>query len=144
MSNQPQFDVADLDEFMRRPDIESEIGTMVRFTRGRWMRVLAATDRNPRWVSRRKRIQEDLRQLPPDLTEEQLQHVMAPHYAEALIKEWGGWKASNGTELPLTTELATFVLRKGTDIYRAVHQVVQDDKNFRGAEIEVATREVGN
>lgn len=144
MSNQPQFDVADLDEFKRRPDIEAKIGTVIRFTKGRWMRVLAASDRNPRWIARRLRIREDLRQLPPDLDEEQLQHIMAPHYAEALVIDWGGWKSGDGTNLPCTPEVVTFVLRNGTDVYRAVHKVVQSDENFRGAEIEVATREVGN
>lgn len=143
MSDNPKFDVADLDEFERKPEIESRIGTVMHFTKGRWMRVLAATDRNPRWIARRKRIQEDLRQLPPDLTEDQLKDVMAPHYAAALIIDWGGWKSGDGTDLPLTPELATFVLRK-IDIYRAVQKTVTDDLNFRGAEIEVVTKEVGN
>lgn len=140
--NDYSFD--DVDELQRQPEIEGTVGTVIDFPGERWIRVLAASDKNPKWKARQKIVGEGSRRLRnAEASDEKYRAFMVPHLAEALCIEWGGWK-SGGTEIPFSTEACKALLMKADDVYRGVLDVVSDDKKFRGARVEVVVAQAGN
>lgn len=133
----------DIDDLQRKPEIEGKEGTLVEFPGGRWIRVLAASDNNPKWVARRKAIAAGTRRLAgAEANDARYRAFIVPFFAEALVIGWGGWK-SKGVELPYTPAACVALLLKADDVYAALSATVYDDKKFRGDKIEVVIAEAG-
>jgi len=137
------YDFDDVGDLQRNLEIEGKTGTPVFFPGDRWIQVLAASDANPKWLARRKIVEEGTRRLAnAEANNRRYRAFIVPHLAEALCIGWGGWKVS-GVEIEFSTEACKALLLKADDVYTAILQIVYDDKKFRGDRIEVLTREAG-
>lgn len=139
--NDYSFD--DLSDLQRNREIEGKTGTPVYFPGDRWIQVLAASDANPKWMARRKIVEEGTRRLAnAEANNRRYREFIVPHLAEALCIGWGGWKV-NGVEIEFSAEACKALLLKADDVYAAILQIVYDDKKFRGDRIEVLAAEAG-
>lgn len=147
MANDFEFD--DIERLQRRPDIEGKEGTVVDFpdapdgTR-RWMRVLAATDKNPKWKAQSEILGRELTRLRnAEASLQRIRDFLAQKFAECCVIEWGGWK-SKGVEIPLSVKACAALLRAADDVYDIVDGVVWESKNFRGERLKAVVDEAGN
>jgi hypothetical protein len=142
--DQPTYDFDNADELTRNREIEGKTGTVILFSRGRWIRVLCASDANPAWVDVRKEVNEGtVRLANAEAGDEPYRRFIVPYYAKALCTEWGGFK-SKGVDVPFSKEAVTAAMLAMDDVFRGVHQTVRDDKNFRGQNVEAVVRDAGN
>jgi hypothetical protein len=133
----------EIDDLQRNREIEGKTGTVIYFPGDRWIRMLAATDANPKWMARRKIIAEGTRRLAnAEANDARYRAFIAPHIAEALCIGWGGWRV-NGAEIDFSTEACKALLLKADDVYATISQVMYDDKKFRGDRIEAVIKEAG-
>lgn len=127
----------DTEELDRNPEIEGKTGTVLDFPGDRWIRILAATDYNPKWKARKKIIDEAVARLNNSgAGDERYRKFWAPHIAECLGVDWGGWKA-NGAEIPYSAEAFKALLLSKYDVYRVCMLTMRDDSKYRGDRIEV-------
>lgn len=139
MSEAIQFD--DIDSMKRNPEVEGKTGTVVDFPDNpdgtpRGMRLLAASDLNPRWKARAASITKELARLRnAEASNKRVRDYLAREFAECCVIEWWGWR-SKGIEIPLSVEAATALLRQADDTYATVDAIVWDNKNFRGERIK--------
>jgi hypothetical protein len=142
--NEPQYKFDGIDELKRKPEIEGKTGTVIWLPGGRWIRVLCASDANPKWLAYRKIVNEGtVRLASAEAGDERYRQFVVPYYAKALCIEWGGW-TSSGVEVPFSEEAVTAAMLQADDVFRAVHATVRDDKNFRGQHVEAVVKEAGN
>lgn len=135
------YEFDDIEDAIRRPEIEGKTGTVVQFPRNRWMRLLAATDANPKWAAQSEEINIELRKLENAKAPAQhVRHYLAGKFAECCVAEWGGWK-SKGIDIPLSVEACSALLRSAFDYYNIVYTTVWDTKNFRGQRIQAVIDE---
>lgn len=133
-----EFD--DIEDFQRNREIEAE-GTIIGFSGGRWIKVAAASDANPKWRARGEKILAEMNRLRnAKASPERIRAFLAKHYAECLGRDWGGWK-SKGVEIPYSDEAFTALMIKGDDVYATIDQIVFETKNFRGQRIEAIVDE---
>lgn len=133
-----------IEELQRKPDIEGKIGSVIDLPGGRWLRVLAASDNNPKWVARRKIVSEATRRMSnADVSDERYRKFMVPHLAEALVIDWGGIK-TDGVEIPFSVEACKAFLMVADDAFTAITEIIYDNKKFRGDRIEVIVENAGN
>lgn len=139
--NDPTFSFDDVDGLQRKPDIEGKTGTVVDFPGDRWIRVLAASDNNPRWKPRMKIVSEGTRRLSnAQASNKRYREFIVPHIAEGLGVDWGGWKSA-GVDIPYSAEAFKALLMTADDVYAAVLAVMHDDTKFRGDRIQVVADE---
>jgi hypothetical protein len=133
----------EIDDLQRNREIEGKTGTVIYFPGDRWIRMLAATDANPKWMARRKIIAEGTRRLAnAEANDARYRAFIVPHIAEALCIGWGGWRVK-GAEIDFSPEACKALLLKADDVYATVSQVMYDDKKFRGDRIEAVIKEAG-
>src|SRR3954447_18438214 len=139
--DQPQYTFDGIDDLKRNREIEGKTGTVIYFPGGRWIRVLCASDANPKWLAYRKIVNEGtVRLANAEAGDERYREFVAPYYAKALCTDWGGWK-TDGIEIPFSEEAVTAAMLQADDVFRTIHAIVRDDKNFRGQHVEAVVRE---
>jgi len=138
------FELDDMDDLERKPEVEGKTGTIVDLPRDRWIRMLAASEHNPKWKAVADEFNSGLRRLvAAEASRERLRLFCIPFYANALILEWGGIK-SKAVEVPYGPEIGIFILRKYADVYEAIDEVIWKHKNFRGQRIQIIEDELKN
>jgi hypothetical protein len=143
MSKQ-EYNFDNIEMMERKPEIEGTVGTVVDFPGERWMRLLAASDANPKWKAQSDQISIELRRLNNAMASNQrVRDYLSRKFAECCITEWGGWKI-DGVEIPLSVEASTALLRRAQDAYDIVYGVVWETKNFRGQRLEAVVEETKN
>ena len=136
-----EFEVDDIEELQRKPEIEGKIGTPLYFSGERSLQVLAATEHNPKWMARRKIIMEGWRRLVNQGAKPaRVREFLSPHLAEALIIGCSGWK-SKGVEIPYSPEFGRYLMLNADDAYASVFQIMDDTTRFRGEQLEVVVDE---
>lgn len=142
--DEPKYHFDDIDGLKRKPEIEGKTGTVIDLPGDRWIRVLAASDANPKWTAYRKAIAEGTRRLAgAEASDERYRRFIVPYYAEALCIDWGGF-TNQGAEIPFSVSACKALLMMADDVYAAVAATVYDTKNFRGARIQALVDEAGN
>lgn len=150
MSTSPGFKFAGLNQFKRNPDIEGKTGSIFEIAGDRWIKMLAATDNNPKWVARRKIINEGIRRLAnADASDRRYREFIVPHWVDCCFLDWGGgWMVEDGSggevEIPYSPEAAKAVLLDFDDIYEQVVAIIGDHKKFRDERVRVVVDKLGN
>lgn len=138
----------DVEEMKRDLEVEGKTGTVVDFPDApdgteRWMRLLAATDANPRWKADQVKILAGWRRLVnAKAPAAKIRKYFAPIYARCLVIEWGGWRIQ-GAEIPLSVEACTALLLQADDAYDIIDDMVWKTQNFRGQRIEASVKKLG-
>ena len=132
-----------IDTLKRDRSIEGEIGTEIGLPGGITLRVLAASDANPRWRNRSDEITAELNRLrnaraPNERTRKYLSTI----FSQTIVISWSGVK-SHGVEIPFSAEACAAFLLQADDAYAATEAVIWDTKNFRGARVEATVAAVG-
>lgn len=133
-----------IEPMKRDRDIEGEKGTELGLPGGITLKVLAATDANPRWRNRGDEITAELNRLRnARAPNERVRKYLSTIYSQTLVIGWAGVKG-NGVEIPFSAEACAAFLLAADDAYTAVDNVVYDTKNFRGARIEAIVEAAKN
>ncbi len=134
-----QFDGIEL--LQRNREIEGTIGTEIGIPGGITLRVLAASDANPRWRQRGPEIRAELNRMTNAMASPAKQRAyLSRIYAECIVIGWQGVK-NRGVEIPYSADACAAWLRKADDAFRAIERVIYEDTNFRGQRIEAVVAE---
>lgn len=147
-----------IDHLKRDRQLEGEIGIDLKVDSNTFLRVLCASDANPRWTDKFDKALAEIRRLtnngaPP----EERSRRYARLFADAIVIGWHGGLDAEGNEKPCpvvddaTGELVPFstpncydYLCQADDVNESILEFVVEKKNFRRAKAADAAETIKN
>ena len=141
-----EFKFGNIDHLKRRKDIEGETGTLLGIEgTDIKLRVLAATDYNPRWRHVRAKVIAEINRLRNAREDEVVVRAyLARVYSEAIVIDWSGVTDADGNDIPFTKEACRQFLTEADDVMTTLENIVYESKHFRGQMITAVVESVKN
>ena len=140
-----QFRFGNIEDLKRNRDIEGEAGTEVALRGGIKLRLLCASDANPRWKQYGEAFRAELRRLSrAGASDDRVKKYLAEQLTRIFVKDWEGVVDTDGHPIPFTKEASEAFLIEADDAIPAIQEIVYDTQNFRGQRIEAIVEAAKN
>lgn len=139
------FKFGNIEGLKRNLKIEGDIGTPLGLPGGITLRILAATDANPRWKAGGDKYRREIRALVrANASDDRQKQFFAEHLTKLIVKDWEGVTDDEGNVVPFTREACEAFLLEADDAVEAILGTMSDTKNFRGERIEAVIERIKN
>ena len=145
MANAKKFRFKGVDQQKRNRELEGVIGAELGLAGGITLRVLAATDANPRWKQFGQTYRDEVgRLIRAKASDERVKAFQAEHFARLFVIGWDVLNEDDDRPIPLTHEACVDFLLESDDAIPAIQATVFENQNFRGARIEAIVNSAKN
>ena len=139
------FDSAGLDDYMTDSTLESEVGVVVVFPRGRKFRILRAGGSNQRFNRAfQAAIRPHRRAMERGTMDlEESQEIMRRVYAKYVVIDWEGIRDSEGKEIPYSVQAAELFFEAFPNLFDDLVRLATEMSLFSEKTIEEAKQALG-